>query len=46
MNKIILDKVKIIDLNIEEDTVCNIKNNQELEELNIYMKKQNAPQRF
>ena len=41
MNKIILDKVKKINLNIKEDTVCNINNRLDLEELNIIIEDNN-----
>lgn len=35
MNKIILDKVEIINLSIKEDTICNIKNRNDIKEINI-----------
>jgi len=38
MNKIILDNESVINLIVEEDSICNIKNNNELVELNIILK--------
>lgn len=35
MNKIVLDKVNIINLNIKEDTICNLKNRIDIKEINI-----------
>ena len=35
MNKIVLDKARVIDLNIKEDSICNIKNRIDITELNI-----------
>ena len=38
MNKIVLDKVNIINLSIKEDTICNINNRHDIKELNIHIK--------
>lgn len=39
MNKIILDKEKIVNLNINEDSICNINKNFEINEINIIINK-------
>ncbi len=38
MNKILLDKEKIINLNIEENSICNLNNRNDIEKININIK--------